>query len=62
MLALPPLASWRRARPQVWSLIKLDLPADSESLTTSIALNVIPLVVRSLDTCSPQVWLGTAAD
>jgi hypothetical protein len=39
----------------VWALAKLDLSSDEAALSTEIATNVAPFVLRSLGTSSPQV-------
>ncbi|GBF91445.1 hypothetical protein Rsub_04185 [Raphidocelis subcapitata] len=38
----------------VWALAKLDLSSDEAALSTEIALNCAPFVLRSLDNSSPQ--------
>ena len=42
----------------VWALAKLDLSSDDTALSTEIALNVAPFVLRSLGGSSPQVGEG----
>jgi hypothetical protein len=39
----------------VWALAKLDLSSDEAALSTEIALNVAPFVLRCLGGSSPQV-------
>lgn len=39
----------------LWALAKLDFGGDGTALTTSIALNVVPFVLRSLEGGNPQV-------
>lgn len=39
----------------IWALAKLDLSTDDQALTTELALNVAPFVIRSLGSSSPQV-------